>query len=218
MKAKQLKTVLLVISLFLFSLAVKASNKTDSLYTIAMKSSIQRMDTLNGFEDIQLCKMIFERIHQMYPNDWLSLYYVIYSDLKSFYHNPRHLNSRKLLEESGEKLKLLKKYKNGNMSEILTLEGYYYMALVMSDPSKYGPKYSKNVITAYEKAMELDKNNPRPICLLAFFEQKLPKMLQSKRNPKIQHDKAKELFVEEVKDSILPHWGEFYLKQIKFDD
>jgi len=218
MRLNQLKTVILITLLSLYPLLSRAGNRTDSLYASTMKSIIQKMDTLNNFEDIQLCTMIFERIHQVYPNDWLSLYYVIYSDLKSFYHNPKHLKAKQLLGKSEKNLEILKENKSGNISEILTLEGYYYMALIMSDSSKYGRKYYKNVIKSYEKAIELDKNNPRAICLLAFFEQKLPKILRSTRNSKIQHDEAKELFSKESKDSMLPHWGEFYLGQIKFKD
>ncbi|HBX44512.1 MAG TPA: hypothetical protein DEG28_01285 [Porphyromonadaceae bacterium] len=214
MKSKHLKTVLLCVPFSLFFFSVQAETNADSLYITTMKSAVEQMDTLTQKDDIQLCRMVFERVHRLYPDDWLSLYYVIYADLTSFYMDPKSANSGRLLEESKKNLALLKEYENGDMSEIVTLEGYYYMALIVSDPANNGRIYFTNTISAFEKAMELDADNPRPVCLLAFFEQKLPEMLHSKRIAKVQHDKAKELFSREAKDPILPHWGERYLSYI----
>lgn len=214
MKTTSLNAVRLLLFLLITTLTVKANVKNDSLFTATMSSTVLRLDTLNNINDIQSCKMTFERLHQIYPDSWLPIYYIAYSNLKTFYNNPKNEKRKLILEESLKNIESLKTHPDANKSEVLTLEGYYYTALIMLDPANNGQKYFQNVFSSYEEAIELNPQNPRPICLLTFFEQQLPKMFQSKRNVKEQYDKAKLLFSKEDKTSYLPHWGENYLDYI----
>lgn len=213
-----LKTTATLAILFVVSFKLTASQKNDSLYLSMITPVVMKLDTIGQMSDIQACRNVFERIHQMYPEDWLSLYYIAYSDLKTFYNNPTHARGKQFLSESFKNIASLKKDKKADMSEILTLEGYYYTALIMLDPSNNGQKYFQKVFSSYEKAMKLNQQNPRPVCLLAFFEQQLPKMFRSNREPKEQYDIAKSLFAKQDKNSICPHWGENYLGYIKLDN
>lgn len=212
-----LKTIAGLVLLFAASFRLMAGEKRDSVYLSAMTPSVMKLDTASQVSDIQGCRNMFERVHQMYPDDWLSLYYMAYADLKTFYNHPTHARREQFLDGALKNITSLKKQKEADQSEVLTLEGYYYTALITLDPGNNGRKYFRKVFSSYEKAMKLNPHNPRPVCLLAFFEQQLPKMFRSNRKPEEQYMFAKDRFAKEDKESILPHWGENYLGYIKLE-
>lgn len=217
MNIKTSITITFSIALLLLSHAVKGFPVTDSLYVRTLQSAVENLDTVSHMHDLLRRKGLFERLQQRFPTEWLPLYYKGYTSLSLCYNDPKGTHSNLLFTDIFNTIQLLKKSSDAEQSEIFTLEGYYYMALIRIDPASQGKKYFRKVVTAFEKAIDLNPKNPRPICLLAFFEQQLPQMFRSKRNPIDEHQKAKILFENESKNTVLPHWGQNYLELIRLN-
>lgn len=110
-----------------------------------------------------------KRLSGLCPGEWLPDYYIAYLDLKLVLSR----NTDKpadLLQEAAEKLSQLKGNAKANESEVYTLEGYYYYAMIAQDPAVNGQKYYREVVAGYEKAIRLDPSNPRPQLQLAIFQ------------------------------------------------
>jgi len=116
-----------------------------------------------------------KRIGALYPNEWLPDYYVALLDIKLSMAIQDKTKKQALLKEALKTITSLKENKKTFESEVLTLEGYYYYAKIAGNPQKNGPLYYKNVIQSYQKAIALDKNNPRPVLMLSIFQKMMSK-------------------------------------------
>lgn len=214
---KHFISLLLFSILFFDSLSINASNKADSIYANTMQKVLVQLDTAKTENTIQRCKNQFERISQMSPNQWIPLYYVAYCDIMSVYMNTKSANAAPLLNEANIYINKLRTFKDADRSEIETLSGFYYTALITLDPQVNGQKYFSEVIGSYTKAIKINPNNPRPICLLIFFNNQLPIFIQQKIDSKQEVEKARSLFAEETKNIDSPYWGAEYLNLIKLE-
>lgn len=203
--------LLLFFSLFIISVSAQS---TDDMYTKVMDNAIVVMDTSRTVGSIKKARNQFERIAQKYSDQWLPIYYLAYSDLEMVYLNPKAEDNLALLAEAKDKLNQLKKLTNVNKSELSTLWGYYYSALIVTDPPTNGQKYYNEVISNYKKAIKLDTENPRPVFLLAFFEQNLPPFLQSGKNYCAELKKADQLYDKGQNLTNEIHWGKGFLTML----
>lgn len=113
-----------------------------------------------------------KRLSAMCPGQWLPDYYIAYFDLKLVLSKATD-KPADLLQEVSEKLTALKSNAQANASEVATLEGYYYYAMIAQDPAVNGQKYYREVMNGYEKAIRLDPSNPRPQLQLAIFQHRM---------------------------------------------
>lgn len=210
-------SILILSSSFLYSQNVNAANSADSLYINAMQQVLTQLDTAKTENTIHRCKNQFERISQVNPTKWMPSYYVAYCDIISVYMNPRSTKAISFLEEANEYINKLRTFKNADLSEIETLNGFYYTAMITINPQVNGQKFFSEVIGSYKKAIQINPNNPRPICLFAFFNNQLPPFIQQEINTKEEVDKARDLFAKETKSVDFPYWGKEYLKLIKLE-
>ncbi|MCD8072275.1 MAG: hypothetical protein LUE10_03715, partial [Alistipes sp.] len=88
-----------------------------------------------------------------------------------------------------------------------TLYGYYYMALISTDPARNGQRYFSKPTQYFEKAIKLDGANPRPVILRAFYVLQLPEFIRPTIDVKREADKAAELFASESPGIEKPYWG-----------
>lgn len=199
--------------LFLFALLTisLSAQSTDEVYTKGLENAIAKMDTAKNIRSIKQVRNQFDRIAQKYSDQWLPIYYVAYNDLEMIYLNPQSEDNSNLLVEAKERLNQLGKMKDVNKSELSTLWGYYYNALVATDPATNGAKYYNDVMSNYKNAIELDASNPRPVFLLAFFEQNLPSFLQSGKDYCGELKKSEALYNEKTSLMSEIHWGKNFL-------
>jgi len=123
------------------------------------------------------------------------------------------LNSQRL--QAAEKyLKQLDELEDADRSEVENLWGYFYMCRISLNPQTLGQELYQPTVTKFEEAMRLNPANPRPVILLAFFEQNLPPFLHSARNKAEEKKKAEELFNQEQKSYTAPYWGKYFLQMI----
>lgn len=206
----------LIINLILFALCSLSASaqSTDEVYTKGMNSAIVQVDTAQTVTSIRKVRNQFDRISQKYFDQWLPLYYAAYCNLEMVFRNPKVSDSQSLLADSKEKISRLEKMKGVNKSELSTLWGYYYNALIATDLATNGEKYYNEVMSNYKKAIELDANNPRPVFLLAFFEKNLPSFLQSGKEYCGELKKSQELYNKEENSLGDIHWGRGFLTML----
>ncbi len=210
---KTIKSYLCFALLSLLSTSLCSS--TTSEYKEVMAKVLNQLDTAKDIKDLQQCRSQFERIAAMYPDNWLPVYYIAYSDIQMVFY-PGEKDNQKLLDDAKNILVELENDKGADQSEVHTLWGYYYNALVMVD-SQNGQKYYQQVMDSYNKAIKLNPENPRPVCLLAFYKQYLPPFLKSEKEIIEGKEKAEELFIKEKRTIEKPYWGSYFLNMIKVE-
>ena len=205
--------VTFLLALLSFCSIFAQQTSSDSIkYTNAMSQVLASMDSLKSVDQLTVVKNSFQRIASHYTEQSMPIYYLALCNINQAYQTP---NATLYLQEAEKQLKLLEKMKEVDQSELENLWGYYYMCIISKDPQEYGQKYFQTVIAKFEKAIQLNDQNPRPIILLAVFEQNLPSFLQSKRKGSEEQEKAQKLFDEEEKNINRPYWGKSFLNQIK---
>lgn len=192
------------------SISESSSAFEDQLaYTLA---EINATKSIEGFFD-NINKL--KRLSSIYPREWLADYYVALLDIKLSLGMKDGKKKESLLRDAKETLATLKEKENSVESEILTLDGYYYYALIAMNPSKNGQIYYKDVIGAYQKAIAIDKNNPRPALMLLIFKNMMSKF-NGGDNSDICDDltEIKHLFsTSKPTSEIYPKWGLSELKK-----
>lgn len=197
-------------------LMVTTSLSATSDYENVMSNVLEKLDAAKNVADLQQCRGQFERIMTMYPNDWLPLYYVAYCDIQMVFY-PGDIDKQQFLDDAKKKLEQLTDFPGADLSEVNTLWGYYYNSLVTIDPQN-GQNYYQKVLESYQTAIQQNPENPRPVCLLAFYKQYLPSFLKSEKEIAEGKEKAKELFAKEKRSVNKPYWGAYFLHMIKVED
>ncbi|MDR1557035.1 MAG: hypothetical protein LBS88_08410 [Tannerellaceae bacterium] len=208
MKTNFIYSYLLLLSLF----APVAAASGSSGYQDVMRGELAKLDSATLANDYQQCRNRFERMAQMYADEWLPVYYTAYCDIQMVY--MKHANAQVLLEDAKSFLEKLDTFVGADPSEVNTLWGYYYMALTAQHVAN-AQNYYMEVISRYEKAIGLNPDNPRPVCLLAFFRQNMPAFMRSDRQIAEGKEKAEALFKKEIPSPDKPYWGAVYLNWIQ---
>ncbi|MFT4224375.1 hypothetical protein [Dysgonomonas sp.] len=206
-----MRTFKLYLCIALFTFTMGLSAQSNPVYEQAMEKALAKVDSASSVKDLAAARNQLERISLMYADEWLPPYYMAYADILSVYMGQK---SEKALENAKTNLDKLSSYAKVDKSELNTLLGYYYMALIMLNPATNGQKYFNNVNSSFSKALEQNPNNPRAVYLSAFFEQNLPEGLRSGKDFCAEMSKAKELYAKEQKSVDKPYWGEYFLNTL----
>jgi hypothetical protein len=67
----------------------------------------------------------------------------------------------------------------------------------------------------FERMAQMYPDDPRPVCLLAFFKQHLPPFLRNDSEIAEGKEKAKDLFAKETPSADKPYWGVYFLNMIQ---
>ncbi len=189
----------------------ETNNEFESLLIETLHVINQQKDAKGLLENVNKLK----RLSMAYPNEWLADYYVMFFDIRLSFFTQDATKKELLLKEAKQTLEKLKAKDNTIESEILTLEGYYYYALIAQNPQQNGQLYYKNVIGAYQKAKAIDKNNPRPALMLLIFQQSMSKFTGGEVSNLCEKLSEVEQLFEKFKpiSSIYPKWGKSMLKK-----
>jgi hypothetical protein len=215
---------ILVISLFAFTsltvfAQVPANEETLPSFYQLMGQTMSKIQTSNDAETLLGSINELKRIGALYPTEWLSGYYVALFDLNlSFSSQPERKTV--LLSEAKEKIDELKSKPNIMASEIYTLEGYYFYALIAQDPQKNGQVYYKDAIGAYQRAINIDSANPRALLMLDIFKFSMAKFMnQDDATICEELGNVEKIFSEsKPKQPFAPSWGvdELHNTQAKY--
>ncbi|MBC9911839.1 hypothetical protein [Chitinophaga varians] len=149
-----------------------------------------------------------KRLSGLCPGEWLPDYYIAYFDLQLVLSKATD-RPADLLQEAAEKLAVLKSNAKANASEVYTLEGYYYYAMIAQDPAVNGQKYFREVVAGYEKAIRLDPSNPRPQLQLAIFQNRMAAFMKQTDNGFCDKLQQLEQTFRDFKpaSAVAPGWG-----------
>ncbi|WP_321519874.1 hypothetical protein [uncultured Bacteroides sp.] len=149
-----------------------------------------------------------ERLCIQSPGEWLPHYYMAYVDVQLSFRTQSREARLKYINDAENYLKKLADKPDADASEVYTLKGYRLYALVAFDPQTNGPKYFGEVTQNYQKALELNPNNPRAIMLRAMFNNDMAKFMhRSYESFEAEISKAATLFTRNNEQPNHPSWG-----------
>lgn len=201
--------------LFCISSNLNARPIVDSIYENTMMKTIIELEKAKSVNELQNCKNQFFRLIKSDSIYWMPEYYVAYCNIMSVYANTKADINPMLLHEANKYIELLQSNKVSDKSELETLKGLYYTAIITLDPEANGQRFYKKVTEAYNNALKINTENPRAMCQQLFFNQQLPSFLQEKYNVKEVVEKAQRVFSKETPTIHSPFWGKEYLEIIK---
>jgi hypothetical protein len=180
----------------------------DAKYVKAMEKNIAIIDTAQEFSTILEANNSFERIGNANPGEWLPLYY------QSFCHVMMGMrqqeNSKK--DEYFDKAQVL--IDKANMmspdnSEIYAIKSFITGMMISVDPMTRGQQLGMQSSTFVEKAIELDKDNPRAYLLKGSGLMYRPVQFgggKEKAMPVLEEAVAK-FNAFKPANTLMPHWG-----------
>ncbi|KYG81001.1 hypothetical protein EV198_2880 [Roseivirga ehrenbergii] len=159
-----MKKLTILLALFITSFTLNAQNQ--EAYMNAMVKGLQSMGAERNLENLQASAGQFERITSNASEQWHPQYYAALS----------YINASLLAEGVKAKDQLLDKAKPfvekakelaPNNSEVVALEGFYFMAQLAADPNSRGQSLSGLATQTFGYAMKLNPENPRAMALMA---------------------------------------------------
>jgi len=225
LKTKLMKKYILIAITTIFFLACSSSSKSQTTiihsensemtFSNQLEQTLTTINTQKTLDELFASVNKLKRLSALYPNEWLSEYYIAFLDIKLSLSVVDTDKKLALLKEAKEKIEVLKNKENTNESEIITLDGYYYYSKIALDPQKNGQLYYQDVISAYQKAKTIDKNNPRPALMLYIFQYNMSKFVGgSNENICSELEQIALMFKNFIPiDKLQPKWGEIELKQ-----
>ncbi len=112
---------------------------------------------------------IFERIAAAEPETWLPNYNVALIHVSSAF-NPKFKEEAVSLLEKAQFVLDKELSKDAENAELLVVQALIYTGYIVQDPMKNGMLYSDKVMQIYNKALQLEPNNPRVVAGKAEFE------------------------------------------------
>lgn len=207
-----MKTVFTLLLSYLLVFPALAQNSYES----AMKNQIQAMQQIRSIEESQAVSNAFLRIADVKQEEWLPLYYAAYVQTNAAFRFD--VNKDQYLDQAME---LAKKAAgiSPNNSEITTLEGFILMGKVSVDPANRGQSLSPQVMQLFEKAIALNRENPRTTTLMAQMELGMAQFFGS--GPEKACGLARvglDLFAKEEskvgENYLMPTWGKNQAEQV----
>lgn len=198
-------------------MSLSAFNQPDSTtsYEAIMKEHIEMLNNASTIGEMQEAANGFFRVSQVHTDEWLPRYYTALAYANMGYmsiggvddKDAYFIEAEKHLESAGKL--------SENNSEIITLKGYSLMGKLNADPVNRGQRLSPRILQLYNKARQLNPENPRAVVLSARMEFGMSSFMGQDTSPLCERIFAsKELFSQETVNTLLPSWGEYILKDL----
>ncbi|WP_026956261.1 hypothetical protein [Algoriphagus vanfongensis] len=208
------KSMLTLALLFMWITFAKAS---DPAYEKAMAKQIAAIETIQTLEQSQQVSNSFLRIAEAQPEEWLPLYYAGLLQIEAAFRFD--VDQDEAFEQALGYIEKAKKIAPDN-SELTALEGYAVMGKISVDPGSRGQSMTPQAMQLYNKAISLDRENPRAVLLMAqmelgmsqFFGSGPEKACGMARMGSELLRKEKEKITESY---ILPTWGQRLASQFE---
>lgn len=178
-------------------------------YEELMTSSISKCEQSSRQDKYFECISELKRIEAIFPNgNWLTDYYIALYEIQATIGNKNPDNAA-LLQDAKNYIDKLKLEKEADQSEVSTVEGYYYYALIAANPIQNGRSYYASVLDSYNRALVINSDNPRALLLLLAFKINMAKSTGHQLDEDFSSliEKIGVLLDKEDKRSIIPHWG-----------
>lgn len=191
-----------------------AATPPDKKYIKTMEKNIASMDTCKSQASWQKLANNFERVGNAEKKEWLPLYYTAYSYIIIGY---MEADKGKMDDYFTKAQGFANKADSlmPNNSEIITLQAWVLSAMIGVSPMTRGAKLGPQSGMLLDKAIELDKTNPRPYYMKGQSAMYTPAMWGGGKDKAIPlFEKALELYAKfKPASSIAPNWGESQTKE-----
>lgn len=199
----------------LMSLSAFSQPDSTTSYEAIMKEHIEMLNNASTIGEMQEAANGFFRVSQVHTDEWLPRYYTALAYANMGYmsiggvddKDAYFIEAEKHLESAGKL--------SENNSEIITLKGYSLMGKLNADPVNRGQRLSPRIFQLYNKARQLNPENPRAVVLSVRMEYGMTSFMGQDTTPLCERISArKELFSQKTDDTLLPSWGEYILKDL----
>lgn len=199
-----------------------AASSLHSTYEEVMTEHINQLAKASTVMELQEVANGFIRISLMHEEEWLPPYYAAlsYTDI-GFMSEGEKAEKDAFFEEAEKQLKIATgRSKNPKNPELITLKGYILMGKLNASPVTRGQSLSPRIIQTFSQAVQMDKENPRPLILLARMEFGMAQFMGLNTADACgMVENARELFAQEserlASDSLLPKWGKTLVDQME---
>jgi hypothetical protein len=213
---KAILILLAILNTFLFNIPRAAAQNgataaTDEKYVANFRKAMANLDSAwSNPAKLRETANQFERLANYKKDDWLPRYYQALCLIQQSWTASNAAERETMLKGAETAIQTAAGVSKDN-SEIVSLEGYLYQAMIMVNPMSNGAIYGPKSATTLQKAMQLDDKNPRPHYLLGQNIYHTPEMWGGgveKAKPHLE--KAKELFATfKPVSEFHPDWGAY---------
>jgi len=207
---------ILVIFLCIQTTRTYASIPEEVQFVQMLNEVLSKLESNTSTDRLPVCVAELKRMSTMYPNEWIIYYYISLYEIQQTFSN-LSADNEDILNDAMANINLLKRNKNADKSEISTIEGYYYYAIIAKNPSKNGQIYYKNVLESYQKALKYNPENPRAQLLLLMFRLNMSRFTGNNEENNFYDNllEIEEIFQKETNSYLKPSWGENTLIALK---
>ncbi|WP_232835155.1 hypothetical protein [Pleomorphovibrio marinus] len=203
------KYSLAIIVMMLIALLTKASNEA---YEQAMRKELQQMKAAESPEALKKSANGFARIAEMMPEEWLPDYYAALALANAGFRSTGGMEEMDALFAQAKKHADKASAISPDNSEIVAIQGFITMGELSVDPNSRGQHLSGVAMQTFGKAIELNKQNPRAIILMAQMEMGMAQFFgQGPEKACGLVDSSLQLFEKEAatkeKGAFQPTWG-----------
>lgn len=199
------KSILTVAVVILSVVTYGSTNNFEKL----MKQNLATLRANSDNTDYQKMGDEFEKIAKHNKNRFEPLYYSAYCYIISSWQITDVTKKTIVLDKAKSQIDKAIVISPNN-DEILVLEAFYYQAMIMVNPQKYGQSYSAKANELLKRAQGVNKANPRAEFLLAQNIYYRPAEYGGGKKVALPlFEKAAKLFIQQNTDNyLLPVWGE----------
>lgn len=203
----------IITTLAILAISVCTCFAQNSKYENAMLKGIEKLSAGFELENYQQALNIFERVAQAEKDKWMPSYYAAYSHIMmaTYKMGKGDMNFQSHVDKAQVYLDAVKGLDKDN-SELVTMQGYVYQAMIWSNPEANGMIYAPKAQVTLEKAITLNPENPRPYYLIGQNLFYTPAQWGGGAAPAKKYlTKAKEKYATARPESALhPTWGAAY--------
>lgn len=208
-----MKLILLLLTLITFSAYGLQENNPS--YETIMKEHIELLNNAGTISELQKAANAFQRISGIHDDEWLPPYYTALAYANMGYISNGGADEKDAFFTEAEKHLNRAETLSENSAEITTLKGYILMGRLNADPGNRGQRLSPRIFQLFEKALQMDPENPRAAILLARMEYGMAGFMgQNTAYICERISTHKELFSKSKDDTLLPAWGEYILDNL----
>ncbi|MBN1142811.1 MAG: hypothetical protein JXA72_00240 [Bacteroidales bacterium] len=173
----------------------------------AIGESLKLLEEAKTVEDMQSVVNRFERIAMTETDRWEPMYYYAFAQINLSFREQDDEMKDKLLKNAEMSINKALEL-NGDKSELHTLQGFLYQAMLSADPG-LAMTYSQKAAEFFGKALYENPENPRAMYLMGMNIRYTPEGFGggcANALPKFMAAKA--LFEKESgKQGLMPRWG-----------
>lgn len=190
-----------------FVCATNVSAQNQKQFDVQLGTTLRN---INSDDAASVVKGIDKLKHMasQYPDAWLPAYYQALEALQYAVKFPADNHSYAFLQAADSCIEALQMNIDADKSEVLTLKGFYYTALIVQNPAERGKLYYMDAIDNFKSAVSTNPANPRPRLLLYIFFEQMSKVTGSPdmNSPK-DLETIRQLLAGEHKTGLQPRWG-----------